>query len=58
METPKEFIQKYCYMCGSQRCERSGEWLKGCPYWRDYKWDSGVAGARARLKPERTVFDS
>jgi len=31
--TEKEFYQKYCQMCGSQRCEGIGtEWFNGCKY--------------------------
>ena len=29
----KEFIEKYCQWCGSQRCEGPNtEWAEGCPY--------------------------
>lgn len=29
--TEKEFIEKYCHNCGSQRCEGIGtEWFEGC----------------------------
>lgn len=31
--TEKEFIEKYCCRCGSQRCEGIGtEWFDGCQY--------------------------
>jgi len=33
--TKEEFINKYCYNCGSQRCDQSDEWLESCKYWRD-----------------------
>lgn len=29
--TEEEFIEQYCYNCGSQRCEGIGtEWFDGC----------------------------
>lgn len=29
----KQFIEKYCYNCGTQRCEGIGtEWFDGCRY--------------------------
>ena len=29
----KQFIEKYCYNCGTQRCEGIGtEWFDGCHY--------------------------
>ena len=29
----KEFIEKYCHNCGTQRCEGIGtEWFEGCRY--------------------------
>ena len=31
--TEKEFVQKYCHNCGSQRCEGIGtEWFEGCKF--------------------------
>lgn len=31
--TEKEFVQKYCDNCGSQRCEGIGtEWFDGCKF--------------------------
>ena len=31
--TQEEFIQKYCYNCGTQRCEGIGtEWFDGCKF--------------------------
>ncbi len=26
-----------CLMCGTQRCERTEEWMEGCPKWLDFK---------------------
>ena len=35
----KEFIEKYCHNCGTQRCEGIGtEWFEGCRY--KYEHDS------------------
>lgn len=28
------FYNKYCLLCGSQRCEQEGEWLEGCLHFR------------------------
>ena len=36
-ELPEDFIKKYCKLCGSQRCDRSKEYLDGCPYYSVYK---------------------
>lgn len=31
--TEEEFYEKYCQMCGSQRCEGTGTpWFDGCEY--------------------------
>ena len=31
--TEEEFAQKYCRLCGSQRCEGIGtEWFDGCEF--------------------------
>ena len=33
INSEKEFIKKYCYGCGSQRCEGIGSaWFEGCQY--------------------------
>ena len=33
VHTEKEFIEKYCHNCGSQRCEGIGTaWFEGCQY--------------------------
>lgn len=32
--TKEEFIEKYCRMCGTQRCDGTDEWLEGCPHYR------------------------
>ena len=31
----QEFYKKYCLLCGSQRCEREGEWLEGCSHYKE-----------------------
>lgn len=35
MEVNKEFKQKYCRFCGSQRCTGDGEWLDGCEHYKN-----------------------
>ncbi len=35
MEVTKEFKQKYCSNCGSQRCSGDGEWLEECEYYKN-----------------------
>lgn len=33
INTEKEFIEKYCHNCGSQRCEGIGTaWFEGCQH--------------------------
>ena len=33
----KDFIEKYCNWCGSQRCEGPHtDWAKGCRYYQEY----------------------
>ena len=36
-----ELHKKYCYECGSQRCTGEGEWLEGCPHYRELKEEYG-----------------
>ncbi len=33
------FLESVCknYNCGSQRCDRSEEWLEGCKLYREFK---------------------
>lgn len=31
--TFEEFENKFCNQCGTQRCERDGEWLDACGMW-------------------------
>ena len=33
---PQDFIEKYCRSCGTQRCDRTKEYLNGCPYYNAY----------------------
>jgi len=34
--TLKEFEEKYCHLCGTQRCDpRDIEWLKGCKHFQE-----------------------
>ena len=35
-ECPQDFIEKYCNSCGTQRCDRTKEYLHGCPYYNAY----------------------
>jgi hypothetical protein len=35
-ECPQDFIKKYCISCGTQRCDRTKEYLDGCPYYNEY----------------------
>ena len=35
-ECPQDFIEKYCISCGTQRCDRTKEYLDGCPYYNEY----------------------
>lgn len=32
----EKFKEKYCLVCGSQRCTGESEWLEGCPDYRQY----------------------
>lgn len=36
-ECPQDFIEKYCKSCGTQRCDRTKEYLNGCPYYNAYR---------------------
>ena len=35
-ECPQDFIENYCKSCGTQRCDRTKEYLDGCPYYNAY----------------------
>ena len=36
--TFEEFMEKYCYLCGTQRCIPTDEfWREGCPYFQKEK---------------------
>ena len=35
-ECPQDFIETYCKSCGTQRCDRTEEFLNGCPYYISY----------------------
>ena len=35
-ECPQDFIEKYCKSCGTQRCDRTKEFLDGCPHYNAY----------------------
>lgn len=32
-----DFYKMYCDRCGSQRCDRSEEWMDACPYYKEWK---------------------
>lgn len=32
-----DFYKTYCDRCGSQRCDRSEEWMDACPYYKEWK---------------------
>lgn len=32
-----DFYKTYCDRCGSQRCDRSEEWMNGCPHYKEWK---------------------
>ena len=34
---PQDFIEKYCKLCGTQRCDRTKEYLDGCPNYNAYR---------------------
>ena len=31
-----DFYKTYCDRCGSQRCDRSEEWMNGCPHYKEW----------------------
>ena len=32
-----DFYKTYCDRCGSQRCDRSEEWMDACPHYKEWK---------------------
>ena len=33
----EEFLKSdICDLCGTQRCDRSLEWIEGCPKWHEF----------------------
>lgn len=48
----KEFKQKYCSKCGSQRCTSEGEWLEGCPHYAIDKLYTEVTSKLKNKPPE------
>mgnify|MGYP003292599329 CR=1 FL=1 len=32
-----DFHKTYCDRCGTQRCDRSEEWMNGCPHYKEWK---------------------
>lgn len=61
--TEDEFYEKYCQMCGSQRCEGIGtSWFDGCGYKYELKGyeeskmqENSLCGAKIDGKEERNV---
>ena len=57
--TEQEFIEKYCIMCGTQRCEGTGNWLEGCPHYKKeilHKLEKNSMGIIAEFDPHRVVI--
>ena len=51
----KEFVEKYCGLCGTQRCEGiHSEWFEGCKY----RWNlEGKDPASEIMRLEKQVLD-
>ncbi len=58
-ECPQDFIEKYCRSCGTQRCDRTKEYLNGCPYYNAYMcikqnakhyWEVITGGSKPKFK--------
>ena len=50
-ECPQDFIEKYCKSCGTQRCDRTKEWLDGCPYYNTYMCEKQNNAMEEETKP-------
>lgn len=48
----KQFIEKYCHNCGTQRCEGiNTEWFEGCKYrWNHDSYDAAAEIERLNAK--------
>ena len=51
-ECPQDFIEKYCKSCGTQRCDRTKEYLNGCPYYNAYRCKKQNNAIEEETKPK------
>ena len=51
-ECPQDFIEKYCKSCGTQRCDRTKEWLDGCPHYNAYRYKKQNNAMEEETKPK------
>ena len=56
-ECPQDFIEKYCKSCGTQRCDRTKEYLDGCPYYNAYMCKTKNNAMEEEIKPKFKVGD-
>lgn len=57
-ECPQDFIEKYCRTCGTQRCDRTKEYLNGCPYYNAYIYKTQNNGMKElKFKTGDRVFN-
>ena len=50
-ECPQDFIEKYCKSCDT-RCDRTKEYLNGCPYYNAYRCTKQNNAMEEETKPE------
>ena len=56
-ECPQDFIEKYCNSCGTQRCDRTKEYLNGCPYYNAYMCKKQNNDMEEEMKSEDGLLD-
>ena len=56
-ECPQDFIEKYCISCGTQRCDRTKEYLNGCPYYNAYVCKKQNNDMEEEMKSEDGLLD-
>ena len=56
-ECPQDFIEKYCKSCGTQRCDRTKEFLDGCPYYNEYMCKKQSNAMEEETKPKMVNLD-
>ena len=58
-ECPQDFIEEYCKSCGTQRCDRTKEYLNGCPYYNVYrcKKQNNTMEEKTKSEPKFKVGD-